>query len=79
MYTVISHLEIMQILLQLLHTCFAVVSGSKSGHTRTEFQIVFVQGQVFLEAERRGKTFVGKAVRDCLIVRTHTWVSSVTC
>ena len=78
MYILISHLEIMQIPLQLLHTCFDVVSGSKSGHTRTEFQFGFVQGQVFLEAERRGKTFVGKAVRDCQIVRTHTWVSSVT-
>ena len=55
----------MQILLQHLQICFAVVSGSRSGHTRTEFQFSFVQGKVFLHAEERGKTFVGDAVRDC--------------
>ena len=54
----------MQILLQHLLICFPVVSGSKSGHTRTEFQFGYVQGQVFLHAEERGRTFVGDAVRD---------------
>ena len=41
-----------------------MVSGSKSGHTRTEIQFGFVQGKVFLHAEERGKTFVGDAERD---------------
>ena len=48
---VISHLEIMQV---LLHACLAVFSGSKPGHTRTSFQFGFVQGEVFLQAEERG-------------------------
>ena len=38
-----------------------------SGHTQTEFQFDFVQGQVFLNAEKRGKTFVGDAVRVRLL------------